>query len=82
MPSIESIKEQYPLHWLAWNNNFLELETVLSKNMVTGSIFLNEFFYFSKIVKVNLIFLMKFSNTKDLYNFKQPALLRLGLQIM
>ena len=34
MPSIESIREQYPLHWLAWNNDFMELETVLSRNEV------------------------------------------------
>ncbi|KAK6638292.1 hypothetical protein RUM44_008721 [Polyplax serrata] len=33
MPSIESIREQYPLHWLAWNNDFMELEIALSKNV-------------------------------------------------
>ncbi|KAL0272496.1 UNVERIFIED_CONTAM: hypothetical protein PYX00_005438 [Menopon gallinae] len=32
MPSIETIKEQYPLHWLVWNNDYEELESVLSKD--------------------------------------------------
>ncbi|KAG8233087.1 hypothetical protein J437_LFUL013087 [Ladona fulva] len=32
MSTIESIKANYPLHWLVWNNNYEELDKELSKN--------------------------------------------------
>ncbi|KAK0174482.1 hypothetical protein PV327_010245 [Microctonus hyperodae] len=32
MVNIDRIKETYPLHWLVWNNNYTELDKVLSTN--------------------------------------------------
>lgn len=29
MISIDNIKEQYPLHWLVWNNDYQELQELL-----------------------------------------------------
>ncbi|XP_071443354.1 ankyrin repeat domain-containing protein 13D isoform X3 [Hetaerina americana] len=32
MPNLDSIKADYPLHWLVWNNSYEELDKQLSKN--------------------------------------------------
>ncbi|XP_008559506.1 ankyrin repeat domain-containing protein 13D [Microplitis demolitor] len=32
MVNIDKIKETYPLHWLVWNNDYHQLDTVLSTN--------------------------------------------------
>ncbi|XP_049787191.1 ankyrin repeat domain-containing protein 13D isoform X1 [Schistocerca cancellata] len=32
MPSIDDIKNEYPIHWLVWNNDYKELDRVLSKD--------------------------------------------------
>lgn len=34
MVNIDKIKETYPLHWLVWNNEHIQLDKVLSSNEV------------------------------------------------
>lgn len=34
MISIDRIKEQYPLHWLVWNNDYQELQELLQTEQV------------------------------------------------
>lgn len=31
---VSEVKEKYPLHFLVWNNEFQELETLLKENKV------------------------------------------------
>lgn len=33
--SIADIKANYPLHWLVWNNDFVELQDILSSETVS-----------------------------------------------
>lgn len=32
------IETEYPLHWYVWNNQYKDLESVLSKKIVSNSI--------------------------------------------
>lgn len=34
MVNVETIQQNYPLHWLVWNNNYVELAKELSTNSV------------------------------------------------
>lgn len=34
MVNIDTIQKNYPLHWLVWNNNYVELEEELSTKLV------------------------------------------------
>ena len=34
-PSSASLKDEFPIHWLVWHNNYRELDTELEKNVVS-----------------------------------------------
>lgn len=38
MVNIDTIQKNYPLHWLVWNNNYVELEEELSTKLVSKGI--------------------------------------------
>lgn len=46
MVNIDRIKEIYPLHWLVWNNNYTELDKVLSTNEVNIINYYNINYYY------------------------------------
>jgi hypothetical protein len=36
MPTISEIKSKWPLHYLVWENDYVELERVLKENKVSA----------------------------------------------
>lgn len=36
MTSLEKIQQDYPLHWLVWNNDYEELDQALATKKVGG----------------------------------------------
>lgn len=38
--SSERIKQEYPLHWFVWHNDFIELQSSLDLNRVSFGFFL------------------------------------------
>lgn len=41
--SAKTLGEQFPLHWLVWDNNFSELDKELAKDIVSKILISNDF---------------------------------------
>lgn len=61
MVTIDTIKETYPLHWLVWNNDYIELDKILSTNQVKIN---NNSISFFIIIKNSFFFSFKKKITK------------------
>lgn len=48
--SSERIKQEYPLHWFVWHNDFIELQNILDLNRVS---------FFTYIISVYMFLFIK-----------------------